>query len=59
MSFEVLCAPYFPAKEAEALEQAARAAHVSTSQFIREAVRRFSAQCVPTQGASDRRATAT
>lgn len=49
MSFEVLCAPYFPASEAAALDEAARKMSVTPDELVRKAVGFFIDQCVPTQ----------
>ena len=49
MNFEILCAPYFPAEEVDAIEQAAQKLNLTTEDFIRRAVQFFVNRCVPTQ----------
>lgn len=49
MSFEVLCATYFPASEAAAIDEAARKLSMTPDELVRKAVGFFIGQCVPTQ----------
>ena len=51
MSFEVLCVPYFPADEAAALDDAARQMGTTPDVVIRDAVKFFAGECVPTHDA--------
>jgi len=50
MSLEILCTPRLSKAEAAALDKIAAARNTTREKLVREAVRIFSAQCVPTQG---------
>ena len=54
MQLEILCAPYFPAKEADAVQQFADKMKVTPEKFIRLAVASFAAKCVPTHDTGKR-----
>ena len=51
MTLDILCTPDFNCEESEALDQAAKALHLSREELVRTAVKYFAAQCVPTHGA--------
>lgn len=50
MTLEILCTPRLSKAEAAALDKIAAARNTTRENLVREAVRIFSAQCVPTQG---------
>ncbi len=51
MTLEILCAPIFPENEDADLHKTASELGVTTEVLIRNAVRTFVSQCVPTQKA--------
>lgn len=51
MTLEILCAPSFPENEAADLHKTASELGITTEVLIRNAVRAFVSQCVPTQKA--------
>lgn len=50
MPLEILCTPRLSKAEAAALDKIAATLNTTREKLVREAVRIFSAQCVPTQG---------
>lgn len=50
MELEILCTPKFSKAESAELDRLAARLHTTREKIVREAVRDFSAQCVPTQG---------
>lgn len=53
MVLEILCTPDFSDDEIKDIEQAAASLGITPEEVVRNAVRRFAAQCVPTQWKSD------
>lgn len=49
MTMEILCTPYFTDTERDEINRCAEKVHMSAEKFVREAVKFFAAQCVPTQ----------
>ena len=52
MPLMIVCTAKFTKKESAALDEIAATLHKSREEVVREAVRLFSAKCVPTQGAA-------